>query len=298
MDQLPLPGFEPRPREAADVPLDEAEACLAPPEDGAPQLEAQIGLFEDHAVVRRELELALARGDFEEAGAWRERLEDQYGPDAGAAYAFLDVLAAAPWRGAVGELLAAWSQADERLKTSPLRQLVRRAFFTRLAAARGARAIVSAALETLPAVVDALTWDDSQPQPGGPARTLLRDALLAGSVLEPADFGEPEVRDLLSEDLSPTWLACLGAIRRLWPMPPLADDDRVFEAECSAFLGEAAVRLPDEPGGRDAHAHLFWRCLQFAQDRRASEALVHEARRRMKRLHPELHALHLRRRVI
>jgi len=39
----------------------------------------------------------------------------------------------------------------------------------------------------------------------------------------------------------------------------------------------------------------FWRCLQVAESVDTPEEVLHEARRRMKRLSPELHALYMRR---
>jgi hypothetical protein len=91
---------------------------------------------------------------------------------------------------------------------------------------------------------------------------------------------------VLAEDVTPRWLACLGLIRRLWTAPP-AEPDAV------AFCGSGAGGLSD-----DEAALEFWHCLRVAENATCTDELVHEARRRMKLLHPELHALYMRRAVV
>jgi hypothetical protein len=117
------------------------------------------------------------------------------------------------------------------------------------------------------------------------ARRLVGEALLAGRALEPLDFRHDEpVTDTLAEDMPPRWLACLGAVRRLWPAPPLS------AAEADALVS----RQPDAPAAEDP-ALAFWRCLRVTETPGCSDEALHEARRRMKALHPELHGAFMRR---
>jgi hypothetical protein len=117
------------------------------------------------------------------------------------------------------------------------------------------------------------------------ARRLIRDALLAGLCLEPLSFGWDEpVADLLGEADTPPWLACLGVIRRLWPAGGATKEDIV------ALSGPMV-----DPGSSDQAARSFWRCLRASEDRECSQEARQEARRRMKTLRHEWHALYMRR---
>ena len=108
----------------------------------------------------------------------------------------------------------------------------------------------------------------------------MRDSLLAGCTLEALAFREDSaLADLLAEDLLPRWLACLGRIRRLWSSPRAAE----WEA-----LGEVARGA----SGDEDPATSFWQCSSPSADR--ADDLRLQARRRMKQLHPELHALFMR----
>lgn len=109
------------------------------------------------------------------------------------------------------------------------------------------------------------------------ARLLARDALLAGRALEPDAFADTLVRDVLREDLSPEWLACLGAIRGAWPTPmPVLDASR-----------DEVTTEDDET----ARAHEAWRCLSVAlRVREMPPDAVIAARKRLRELHSELHA--------
>jgi hypothetical protein len=117
------------------------------------------------------------------------------------------------------------------------------------------------------------------------ARRLVRDALLEGRALEPLDFPhDGPVADVLAEDMPSRWLACLGAVRRLWPAPPLSP------AETNALAaGRTDALAACDP------ALEFWRCLRVADTPACPDERLHEARRRMKALHPELHAAYMRR---
>lgn len=114
---------------------------------------------------------------------------------------------------------------------------------------------------------------------------MIRDALLTGFRLEPLGLRwDQALADLLAEDEEPPWLACLGVIRRLWPTPRLMPED--IGALSGPFV---------EPASGEQAALAFWSCLRVAEDRDCPEGALHEARRRMKRLRPEFHALHMRR---
>ena len=83
------------------------------------------------------------------------------------------------------------------------------------------------------------------------AGALVRDALLEGCEPAPGDFDDDRLADLLADNTSPAWLACLGALRHLWPVPP-AD---------SAELTTALPQVPEDEGER---GRQFWNCLQRA----------------------------------
>ena len=103
--------------------------------------------------------------------------------------------------------------------------------------------------------------------------------------LDSLGFGwDAPIADLLAENETPRWLACLGLIRRLWPTPPATSGDL------------DALQAPFEiPGSTDAAAEAFWSCLRVAVDDECPEGALHEARRRMKALRPARHALFMRR---
>jgi hypothetical protein len=114
---------------------------------------------------------------------------------------------------------------------------------------------------------------------------LVRDALRGGRRLESVDFDwDRALAELLAEDETPAWLACLGALRRLWPASRPAVD----------VVAQLSTPFREPPSAEEAGV-LFWSCLQAAEDRDCPEPLLLEARRRMKRLSPAFHALYMRR---
>ena len=181
-----------------------------------------------------------------------------------------------------------WAEIDRQLCAQPsLQDRVRQGAFARLTRAHTAVELMEARPECLPLLVRALESEQgrSAEEARLEARGLVRDSLLAGRTLDPLGPREDEaVDDLLAEDLPPRWLACLGRIRRLWPRSPLR------EAEWKA-LGEVAR---GHTGGEEP-AMAFWHCLRLAETPGCPEDLRHAARRRMKRLHPDLHAAFMRR---
>jgi len=284
--------------------LFDAEPRLLEPEDdasggpgdrpagtaGLPDLEdGQIELFAQPAVLGREMEDALAAGRFELAARLRMFLDHTYGPSLLThGLGFLERLGTSLWDGPPAEALTVWAEIDGRLgERTHVRDHLRAGVFARLLASHSPEALVEARPECLPALAAVLaSGRDGSPEAGRRrARGLVRDALLAGRDLVSLDFGEDEpLADLLAEDFPPRWLACLGLIRRLWSAPPPHEADR-----------EGFRSTPAEAHSHEEVALEFWRCLQVAESTDTPEELLHEARRRMKRLSPELHALYMRR---
>lgn len=273
IEQLALPGLESR---ALVIAPDEpawAQLALETPPASLPALaehDDQLDLFGDLTLLRHDLEGALERADFDAALALRARLAEEFGAAAARPYAVLDALAGLE-QSAPGDALRAWDEVADDVDPPLLRERATRALITRLVARHGAAAVVAQAPSCLPAVVATLLAADDEPS----AACLVRDALLAGRALEPLAFPAGALRELLAEDLAPRWLACLGAVRRLWPVPTPADAD--------AALSHGDI---DD----DERARAFWECLGVARSAAADEAQRLAARRRLRRLHPALHA--------
>jgi hypothetical protein len=267
--------------DAPDKPIDEAGV--------EPADTQQLDLFAEHAVLARELDAAIADGRFEEAARFRRSIDEAYGPSATSrSLAPLDGLADVAWEGPPAIPLSTWAGIDRQLAAQPpLQARVRRGIFARLLQSHASGELVAASPDCLPALVRALVSGPGRSPSEGrlEARSLVRDSLLAGRALEGVDFREDEaLADLLAEDLPPRWLACLGRIRRLWPSSPPKD------AEWEA-LGEIARG----GAGDEEPAMAFWQCLRLAESPGCPDHLLQEARRRMKQLHPDLHALFMRR---
>ena len=82
--------------------------------------------------------------------------------------------------------------------------------------------------------------------------------------------------------------------------PQMASDVSISESKVEAEQPSEAdietLRSPPAETPFDEEAALgFWRCLQVAESADCPEELLHDARRRMKRLRPELHGLYMRR---
>jgi hypothetical protein len=179
--------------------------------------------------------------------------------------------------------LSAWAAVDRQLVDQPvLRERVRTGVFARLLQSHTSAELLSARAECLPALARALR---ASPEGQLEARGLVRDALLAGRTLEAFNFREDApLADLLAEDLPPRWLACLGRVRRLWLHSPLHGPE--WETLREIARGEA---------GNEDPAMAFWQCLRLAESPDCPDELRHAARRRMKQIHPDLHALFMRR---
>ena len=248
--------------------------------------ERQGTLFEDRAVLLRGLDHALEQGEFEEALRVLRSLEAVYGPPAdGPPSPCLESLARISWE-RPGEALDTWVSIEPVLRPGPRRR-IRTGVFVRLLRSHAPDALVQARPECLPALAAFLESAPGRPEGEGrrEARRLVREALLEGRTLEPLDFRHDKpVAEVLAEDMSPRWLACLGAVRRLWPAPPLP----------AAEADNLVARQPDAAAADDP-ALAFWRCLRVAETPACSDEVLHEARRRMKALQPELHAAFMRR---
>jgi len=246
----------------------------------------QIGLFAPRAVLSRELELALVQGRFEEAARLRRLMDDSYGGSVETeSLGFLDRLGGGLWKGPPGEVLATWAEIDAVLEpNAPLQARVRDGVFARLLESHAPEGLAEARLDCLPALTHVLARGPEPSDGRRRARLLVRDALVAGRGLEPLDFRhDPPVADLLAENLAARWLACLGAVRRLWPVPPPAG------ADLERFRDAAPCASEDDA------AQEFWRCLSVAEDPGGSEECRHQARRRLKRLQPDFHGQYMRR---
>lgn len=285
--QLSLfPGVRgPRPEEAS--PDDNADGGFAEA-PGAGTDSPQLELFADHAVLARDLDAAIAAGRFEEVVRLRLSMDAIFGlSEASRCLAPLDRLAGAAWEGPPGMPLSVWAEIDGQLADQPpLRERLRTGAFTRLLQSHTPRELLAARPECLPALVRAVSGPGRTPQEGRlEARGLVRDSLLAGRTLDALDFHEDEaLADLLAEDVPPRWLACLGRIRRLWPSSPVRDSE--WEAMGAIARSEA---------GNEDPAMAFWQCLRVAESPDCPDDLRLQARRRMKQLQPDLHALFMRR---
>lgn len=287
--QLTLFGAEPRLLATEE---DKSAGSGDCPADGAalPELDdGQIELFAQPAVLGRELEAALAAGRFERAARLRRILDDIYGPSLLThGLGFLESLGTSLWDGPPAEALSVWTDIDSRLgERAHLRDQLRVGVFARLLASHAPEALVETRPECLPPLAAFLASGREGSLEAGRrrARGLVRDVLLAGRDLASQDFEQDEaVADLLAEDFPPRWLACLGLIRRLWPAPHPDESDL-----------ERFSNMSNEIRSKEEAALAFWRCLRVAESADTPEELLHEARRRMKRLSPELHALYMRR---
>jgi hypothetical protein len=243
----------------------------------------QRDLFAPRAVLSREVEHALVEGRFDDVSSLRLRIEGEYGPCAETGdLGFADRLEGALRRGSPAVALAAWAEVNQALAgTGALRLRVRDGLFARLLGSHPPAALVDAWPPCLPVITELLARSDGADGPRR-GRLLVRDALLAGRALEPLDFRhDPPVADLLAEDRAAPWLACLGAIRRLWPALP---------AEPARLASLSSEPPPDEESARQ-----FWRCLLTAEDPTTAEDARHDARRAMKRLDPDMHGHYMRR---
>ena len=187
-----------------------------------------------------------------------------------------------------GERLAGWRTIARELDGGGQRfRKARNAFFQRLFLLESPDELIRCDPECVVPVANTL-YELEELTDGG---RVVRDALLLGYDIRPLDLEDEALSDLLSEDLSPRWLACFGGLRRVLPLPaPEPHEVAAFEREMSA----SEPLEPLEPLEDDERALSFWRCLCVAGlGSSVNERLLQEARKRMKRLNPELHAVYM-----
>lgn len=249
-------------------------------------LPGQSELFTAERELIGQIEAALASGRFEDARGFRDALLALEGPSAHTGgLGVLDAVGDVGfWDRPLAVLLSDWRALDQHLAALPyLRRSIREGGLSRLLEQYPAITIVRAAPATLPDLTNRLCVTLGGDDGAIPveAATLVRDALLEGIEPIPGDFADGRLVDLLAEDYRPGWLACLGALRQFWPVPP-ADPSELPEPT------DADAEDEDERGRQ------FWACLRRTTSCGRDEPAAMAARTRMKRLHPEMHALFMR----
>ena len=270
--------------ESLELRVPRVEKTLRPPPPPDEDFSQQMFLFEDRILMIGELEQALRGADYRKALEVKDKLEQMYG--AGAVppgLSYLERLGADFWERPIepGERLAGWRTIARELDGGGQRfRKARNAFFRRLFLLESPDGLIRCDPECVVPVANTL-YELEELTDGG---RVVRDALLLGYDIRPLDLEDEALSDLLSEDLPPRWLACFGGLRRLLPLPPLEPE------EVAAFEREMSASDPPEPLDDDERALSFWRCLRVARlGNLVNERLLQEARKRMKKLNPELH---------
>ena len=274
--------------DSRELRLRRVEKTRRPPPPPDEDFSRQMFLFEDRVLMIGELEQALRDADYRKALEVKNKLEQMYG--AGAippGNSYLERLGADFWERPIdpGERLSGWRMIARELDGGGQRfKRARNAFFRRLFTLESPEELIRRDPECVVPVAN--TLDELEEPTDG--RRVVRDALLLGYDIRPLDLEDEALSDLLSEDLAPRWLACLGGLRRLLPLPPLEPE------EVTALEREMSATDPLEPLDDDERALSFWRCLRVARlGSSVNERLLQEARKRMKTLNPELHALYM-----
>jgi hypothetical protein len=286
MKQRWLPAFDYPDADAPEPELVTADVAEETSEPLRPAVvPGQRGLFTAERELVGQLEAALASGRFEDARRHRDRLVALEGPstrtrDVGVLDAVGD---AGFWDRPVPVVLGDWLTLHRQLDAFPsLRRLLCDGGLSRLLERHGPTELVRAAPAMLAPLTNRLCAaegaDESIP---AEAAMLLRDALLDGCDPAPGDFDDDRLVDLLAEDYRPVWLACLGALRHLWPVPP---------ADPSEPTGPFASDAEDQ----DERGRQFWACLRRMVSCGRDDPAAVAARTRMKQLDAGMHALFMR----
>ncbi len=248
-------------------------------------LPGQRELFTAERELVGQIEAALASGRFEDARRDRDALVALEGPSTRTGdMAALDVIGDAGfWGRPLPVVLNDWPALLHRLDALPkLQRLLRDGGMSRLLDRHGPTELVRAAPAMLAPLTNrlcaAVGADEAIPVD---AATLVRDGLLDGCSPAPGDFDADRLVDLLAEDHHPVWLACLGALRHLWPVPP-------------ADPAELATPMAADSGDEDERGRQFWACLRRTVSSGRDDPAAVAARRRMRQLHPDMHARFMR----
>jgi hypothetical protein len=247
-------------------------------------LPGQRGLFTADRELVGQIEAALASGRFEDARRHRDALAALEGPSARTReLGTLDVAGDAGfWDRPLPIVLNEWLTLLRHLDALPhLRRVISDGGLSRLLERHTPAELVHASPAMLAPLTDRLceAVGTDEPLPAG-AAAVLRDALLAGCEPAPGDFHDDRLVDLLAESHGPVWLACLGALRHLWPVPP---------ADPSESAPVVVDSQDDDERGRE-----FWACLRCAVSCQRDDPAAVAARKRMKQLDPDMHALFMR----
>jgi hypothetical protein len=283
MKQRWLPGFDGlEVEEPTALESDGAGAPTNPEPIPVPVLPGQFVLFTAERELLGLLESALLDGRFEDARGLRDALSARRGPSRDTSeLALLDQLGwPAFWTQPVHVCIDRWLELETGWTARPAaRAQVRDGVLRRLVRAHGAAALVRAWPSLLPAIVNFLGKGLTDEEHAG---ALLRDALAAGLIAPSGDFDDPRFVDLLAENRPPTWLACVGALHRVWPVPGLSAD-------------ELALALPAVPQENDdERGAQFWLCMRMTVSHARDSAAAGEARKRMRLLDAALHGQFMR----
>ncbi len=247
-------------------------------------LPGQRGLFTAERECVGQIEAALASGRFEDARRHRDALVALEGPSTSTRELdTLDVVGDAGfWDRPLPIVLTQWLTLHRHLYALPhLRRLICDGGLSRLLERHAPTELVQAAPDMLAPLTNRLCAaagaDERLP---AEAAALLRDALLGGGEPAPGDFDDDRLVDLLAEDHGPVWLASLGALRQLWPVPP---------ADLSELAPVAVDSQDDDERGRE-----FWECLRRTVSSGRDDPAAVAARKRMKQLDADMHALFMR----
>ena len=265
-------------QDTADVADEESEATVAK------VLPGQRGLFTAERELVGLIEAALASGRFEDARRHRDALVALEGPSTRTReLGTLDVVGDAGfWHRPLPVVVHAWLTLHRHLDALPhLRRLICDGGLSRLLERYAPTELVRAEPAMLAPLVNrqCAAVGAGEPLPAE-AAALLRDALLGGGEPAPGDFDDDRVVDLLAENHGPVWLACLGALRQLWPVPP---------ADLSELARVVADSQNDDERGRE-----FWACLRRTVSGGRDHPAAVAARKRMKQLDADMHALFMR----
>jgi hypothetical protein len=275
--------FDSGPSPLRSEPHDPPTGQAGPGGDPAPS--SQLLLFTDRVVLVEALRRSAISGDYEEAARIEERLRAGWREEAvPAELRFVRTLGPGfrEIAGRPAEALEAWADIERSVGPGTvLWRRMRNGFFGRLLSRHSAGSLAGLHPGALRLVVATLRDLDR----AADGRILVRDALVAGARIDLDGVEDPPVADLLAEELGARWLASLGAIRGLWPLT------RPTPEETGSIAAAVHDPLPPDEEGR---AMAFWESLRLAELHGSiGEPLLHAARKRLKILNGELHALYL-----